>query len=145
MKEQERILALMDSQQLNAKDFAVEVGISAATMSNIINGRNKPSLEVMQKILNRFRNVSTVWLILGVGSMFNETSNSQTDISGNHSLLSPDNELAEYDNSNSNHKSHSYTKTSINQNRFLTTIKKVTKVVVFYNDGTFDELKNDIK
>ena len=80
MNEQQRLMALMRAEGLNAKTFAEQVGISAATMSNILNGRNNPSLEVMQKVLNRFRTLSPQWLILGVGSMYLEKSYSQGDI-----------------------------------------------------------------
>jgi transcriptional regulator with XRE-family HTH domain len=67
--ERERLKAVMDSEGMNAKQFAMEVGISAGTLSNILSGRNRPSLDVMQAVLYRFRQVRSDWLILGSGSM----------------------------------------------------------------------------
>ena len=58
---------------MNAKQFAQEVGISQGTLSNILGGRNKPSLDVMQAVLNRFRQVRSDWLILGSGVMYERT------------------------------------------------------------------------
>lgn len=70
MDERERLLKIIEAEKLNAKQFAAEVGIQAGTVSNIMGGRNKPSLEVMQRVLNRFRTINSDWLILGVGNMY---------------------------------------------------------------------------
>ena len=69
MNERERLLQVIEAEKMNAKQFAEEVGIQAGTLSNIISGRNNPSLDVMKRVLNRFRTLSSDWLILGVGSM----------------------------------------------------------------------------
>ena len=70
MNERERLLKLIADNNMSAKQFAAEVGIQAGTISNIVNGRNNPSLDVMQRVLNRFRTLSSDWLILGVGNMY---------------------------------------------------------------------------
>ena len=41
-------------------------------MSHLVSGRNNPSLEFVNKILKRFPEVSTDWLIAGTGSMTRE-------------------------------------------------------------------------
>ena len=70
MNERDRVLQVMQSEGMNAKQFCQEVGISQGTLSNIMGGRNKPSLDVMQAILRRFRAVNCDWLIMGVGTMY---------------------------------------------------------------------------
>ncbi len=78
MNERERLEKIIATLGINAKQFAQEVGIQAGTISNIMGGRNKPSLEVLQKVLNCYRTISSDWLILGIGSMYrptNETPN----------------------------------------------------------------------
>jgi len=134
MNEQERLMALMQAENMNAKDFAMEVGISPATMSNLINGRNKPSLEVMQKVLARFRMVNPQWLIVGNGSMYLEKSNSQSD----KPEVVTDGTAAE---------SAPYVSTPVAKAKTVqqpakpdAAAKEVVKVLVIYNDGTFDEL-----
>ena len=143
MKEQERLLALMQSEGLNSKEFAQQVGISAATMSNVINGRNNPSLEVMQKVLNRFRNVSTNWLILGVGSMYLEKSNSQDDKSSPNSLQEPESPGVNVHSLISGQyaeSAHPASQTPTLSPKPANNLRQVTRVLVFYNDGTFEEL-----
>jgi len=50
--------------------FADEIGVNRPGISHIISGRNKPGVELIQKVLKRFPEVSTDWLLMGNGSMF---------------------------------------------------------------------------
>ncbi len=78
MDEKERIEKIMLKEEMTAAIFASEIGIQGSTLSHILNGRNNPSLDVLKKILNRFRTISSDWLILGVGSMYRSEKQSQT-------------------------------------------------------------------
>ena len=78
MDEKERIEKIMLKEEMNSAVFASEIGIQGSTLSHILNGRNNPSLDVLKKILNRFRTVSSDWLILGIGSMYRTEKQSQT-------------------------------------------------------------------
>jgi transcriptional regulator with XRE-family HTH domain len=77
MDEKERIEKIMLKEEMNSAIFAAEIGIQGSTLSHILNGRNNPSLDVLKKILNRFRTVSSDWLILGIGSMYRVEKQSQ--------------------------------------------------------------------
>ena len=122
----ERFLEVMKSEGMNAKDFSLEVGISAATMSNIMNGKNNPSLDVIQKVLDRFRALSSDWLVLGVGSMYREKSKSRDD---NQLLaIQPEEEVFQ---------GHTM---PANQ-RYAQHSRKVSKIMIFYTDGSFDEIQ----
>ncbi len=72
MDGREKIKKIMEAEGLNAKQFVDRVRISQGTLSNILNGRNKPSLDVMQSILNAFRTISSDWLILDSGPMYRQ-------------------------------------------------------------------------
>lgn len=65
-----RIKILMNYKSLNPNDFANEIGVSKSTISHVFSGRNNPSLDVVSNILNRFPDVSSEWLLRGVGDMF---------------------------------------------------------------------------
>lgn len=78
MNEKERIEKIMLKEEMSSTVFAAEIGIQSSTLSHILNGRNNPSLEVLKKILNRFRTISSDWLILGIGSMYRSEKQSQT-------------------------------------------------------------------
>lgn len=67
MNERERIELLMKCYELTPSQFADRTGIQRASVSHIISGRNKPSLEVMLKIYDAFPGIDMKWLMTGVG------------------------------------------------------------------------------
>lgn len=73
VKMQERIVLLMKSLGLNPTQFADEIGVQRSSISHILSGRNNPSLDIVTKILNRFKEVDSNWLILGKGSLFSKS------------------------------------------------------------------------
>ena len=67
MNERERIELLMKCYNLSPSQFADRTGIQRASVSHIISGRNKPSLEVMLKIYEAFPGLDMKWLMTGIG------------------------------------------------------------------------------
>lgn len=67
MNERERIELLMKCYGLTPSQFADRTGIQRASVSHIISGRNKPSLEVMLKIYDAFPGIDMKWLMTGQG------------------------------------------------------------------------------
>jgi transcriptional regulator with XRE-family HTH domain len=66
----DRFIKLMQYYNLTPSLFADEIGVNRPGISHIISGRNKPGVELIQKVLKRFPEVSTDWLLMGNGSMF---------------------------------------------------------------------------
>lgn len=60
-----RLMEVMKAKGMNASQFADAIGIQRSGMSHILSGRNKPSLEFVLKVLSRFPDVDTDWLIRG--------------------------------------------------------------------------------
>lgn len=117
----ERIEKIMEMEQLSASKFADAIGVQRSSISHILSGRNKPSLELINKILDQFQQVNADWLLLGKGEMVNgETldlpQNSryefQSGQTGTPDLDNPSSELP-----------------------------KPVKIVVFYSDNTFEEFR----
>jgi len=63
----ERMRQVMERKGLNAKGFAELLGIQRSGLSHIYSGRNKPGLDLIQKILEVFPEVSAGWLLTGTG------------------------------------------------------------------------------
>jgi len=130
MNERQRLQQLMEAEQLSAKQFADQVGISAGTISNIMGGRNNPSLDVLQAVFNRFRTVNSDWLILGIGSMYRPNGGqdgpqtSLFDMPPVQPVLQPEQQPA-----------------TCNLQSVAQPVKekKVAKIVVYYTDGTYEE------
>ncbi len=76
----EKLLKLMDSEKLTASRLAELLGIRSSGISHIISERNKPSYDLLQKILRRFPNINPDWLLLDSEQMY-RTDNPTTGAS----------------------------------------------------------------
>ena len=129
MNSREKIVKIMESEGMSSKQFADEIGIQAGTISNIVNGRNNPSLEVMQKVLNRFRTISSDWLVLNIGTMYRPNGaiveqQALFDIKPLETEGVPVQPVVE---------------AKKEQPQNVTAPKVIEKIVIFYTDGTFEE------
>jgi len=64
-----RIRELLEVRQLSPTQFADLIGVGRPVISHILSERNKPSLEVVQKVLDAFPDISLSWLMKGIGPM----------------------------------------------------------------------------
>ena len=69
----EKLLNLMKSEQLTASKLAELLDIQPSGISHILSGRNKPSFDLVQKILRRFPRVNPDWLLLDKDEMYRPT------------------------------------------------------------------------
>jgi len=78
----DRILKIMDYNKFTPSEFADVLEIDRSRLSHILNGRNKPSLEIVMKILEKFPEISSDWLLFGSGNMLKniETSNKNLNL-----------------------------------------------------------------
>ena len=68
----ERIKQVMDYEQMSPTAFADKININRSSLTHIFSGRNQPSLDVAKKILIAFPEISTEWLIVGMGNMIQD-------------------------------------------------------------------------
>ena len=61
----ERLQLLMNENELTASSFADKIGVQRSSISHILSGRNKPSLDFIAKIEANFTEVSFHWLLTG--------------------------------------------------------------------------------
>lgn len=103
----------MEFNGLSASAFADRIGVQRSSISHIISGRNKPSLDFVLKITQEFKDVDLYWLLNGKG--FYPT--------------------AAKDNKDSVDKGT--TKASLKSDDI-----EIERIVFFYTDGSFKEYKN---
>ncbi|WP_162053097.1 helix-turn-helix transcriptional regulator [Pontibacter pamirensis] len=65
----DRIRQLMDYKGFTSTQLADDIEVPRAIVSHILSGRNKPSLDVMLKIISSYREIAVNWLLLGEGKM----------------------------------------------------------------------------
>ena len=64
-----RIELVMNQEGLFAKEFSEQLGVQRSSISHLITGRNKPSIDFIQKFIVAFPRYNLLWLISGEGAM----------------------------------------------------------------------------
>lgn len=72
-----RLQKVMDFYGESASSFASKIGVQRSSISHIISGRNKPSLDFVLKVLSSFPEVDLYWLMNGKGEFPPKSINSE--------------------------------------------------------------------
>ena len=131
MSEKERIEEIMKSMKLTARQFAKEIRVQPGTISNMMSGRNNPSYEVIKRIMERYPTLNPEWLINGRGVMWRTAPGEQA---GLFDSLPPD---PTDKSARSAQKEEPQTPAAPQ--------KKISRIVVYYTDNTFEEFTTSIQ
>lgn len=113
-----RLQKVIDFYEESASSFADKVGVQRSSISHIISGRNKPSLDFVLKILSAYPEVELYWLLNGKGQ-FPPTQ--------------PETSL----------KPSTGNRVSIVSDKHSEESKMIDRIVIFYSDGTFENFTAD--
>ena len=124
-----RLEQFLAAENITQSQFADTLGVARASISHLLAGRNKPSFDFIESVARCYPEINLEWLITGSGSMYKKGKNSSNSLEG--TLFGPE----------------------IEQNNKTTTLNKkaqstkgqrsISKVMVFYDDGTFEELSRE--
>jgi transcriptional regulator with XRE-family HTH domain len=139
----EQIQYLIDHYQLSASQLADKLDIQRSTISHLLSGRNKPSLDLLKRIVATFPHINEAWLLSGHGNPLKQTIKPIDDNipkeqglftgvkqEATQSYVTPVNtdvKQTELDTDVNNEESID---TSVNND-------EIEQILVFYRDGTF--------
>lgn len=63
----ERLQKVIEFYDESASSFAEKIGVQRSSISHILSGRNKPSLDFVMKVLHSYPEVELYWLMNGKG------------------------------------------------------------------------------
>ena len=118
-----RLQRVMDYYSESASSFAEKIGVQRSSISHILSGRNKPSLEFVLKIISHYPEVGLYWLLNGKGE-FPQKKDSAT----NAPEVSPEPTIPEKETPHQKHRQSP---------------KSIERIVIFYNDGSYKNYTND--
>lgn len=142
-----RLEIILDYYGLNASAFADKIGVQRSSLSHLLSGRNKPSLDFILKILEEFPDVDLYWILNGKGhfpkrdepqiiSDDNLTTVSKPNTpTPTKDVIEPTDLFSEPKNSVDKKATESKEESQNNITEPLTS--DVEKIVFFYKDGTF--------
>ncbi|PZU82235.1 MAG: XRE family transcriptional regulator [Chryseobacterium sp.] len=171
MEFNDRITKVIEYTELTPAEFAEEIGVQRSSISHIISGRNKPSLDFISKIKTKFPKLEWEWLITGTGEMvitqqpeiIPEEKNVEPEKKKKSSLPDLFSMISDEDfgytdtktQKNSN-PPESDISASLSENKIINdsqrlenfdkkqenSSKKIKRIVFFYQDGTFEIYEN---
>ncbi len=115
-----RMERLLGYYSLTASAFADKIQVQRSSISHLLSGRNKPSLDFVLKVVKTFPEVNLYWLLNGKGSFPSQTN---SDIIPD---LSP-----------------TVQKKSTPLPPPSQTEKTIDKIIIFYSDGSFKSYHGD--
>ena len=144
-----RLEIILDYYALNASTFADRIGVQRSSMSHLLSGRNKPSLDFVMKILEVFPDVDLYWILNGKGSfpkIEEETIGKRTDTiseikipitpsSSNENIIVGD--LFSDVNYKEEVKPEIRNFAGSQNSNFNPVEGEIEKIVIFYKNGTF--------
>lgn len=163
MNEKERVELIMKCYNLTPSQFADRTGIQRASVSHILSGRNKPSLEVMLKIYESFPGLDMAWLMTGKGmvpeqqmqhnvveeplslpmpELFVQSQMEPVPTPATHSepapqkvskIVQPRPQVAE-------RSSRRASSRSLSQPETTASVRKIKEIRIFYTDGTYETM-----
>jgi transcriptional regulator with XRE-family HTH domain len=63
----ERLDQILSHYEMTASAFADAIGVQRSSISHLLSGRNKPSLDFVLKVVREFPEVNLYWLLNGKG------------------------------------------------------------------------------
>lgn len=120
-----RLGEILDYYGITAAAFSDMLAVNRSTISHLLSGRNKPSLEFVLKVLNQFPEVELYWLLNGQGHFPTQQKNT---FSENTTATNIPNERSKT----------VLQETSVNASNEITDdFGPIERIVVFYKNGKF--------
>jgi len=116
-----RIETVIDHLELSVSAFADEIGVQRSSISHLLSGRNKPSLDFVMKLVDTYPEVDLYWLLKGIGSFPKEVNAQAKDEVPTGPLEKHENTIP----------------SSIPSTGNEVDAKEPSRIVLFYPDGTF--------
>ncbi|NEN25759.1 helix-turn-helix transcriptional regulator [Cryomorpha ignava] len=122
MELKDRIATIIKVNNHTASSFADLLGIQRSSVSHILNGRNNPSLDFIQKVLENFPRVDSGWLITGKNPESKKPDDTPTINKAPHEITTQQPKM---------------------KSKSKSEIKTIEKIVIFYTDRTFETYEQD--
>ena len=128
-----RIKKIMEYYDLNASTFAEKIQVQRSSISHILSGRNKPSLDFILKISKQFDEVDLYWLLFGNGTF---PKSKKTEGVFPSTLFSEIDQKVDISEKKENEVIQSNVEQTILK-QFSN--NEIEKIVLFYKDGSFKD------
>lgn len=136
-----RLEHLLDYYDMSASLFADKLGVQRSGLSHLLSGRNKPSLDFVLKIMDKFPEVDLYWLLNGKGSFPKNSDEEKKEASAPTSQKHEETNIGLGDLFSANDEKNISEENTAQINSQVQSASSIDKIVIFYKDGTFKDYK----
>ncbi|WP_424656411.1 helix-turn-helix domain-containing protein [Capnocytophaga granulosa] len=127
-----RLQRIMDYYDLNASALADSLGVLRSSISHLLSERNKPSLDFVLKIIDKYPEVDLYWLLYGKGSFPKEEKKTAPTPLPTEILFPEDNVLED-----SEKERKVVPEIPVKKQK-----RQIQKIIFFYEDNSFEIFEN---
>ena len=134
----DRLQQFLSAENLTQSQFADSINVARASISHILAGRNKPGFEFIESVARRYPSLNIEWFITGKGKMYKSASEApaaQVSPAAADAMIEEDLFAQHVEPIKSVTLDKPYQKPIKEKN--------ISKILVFYSDGTFEEYNNN--
>jgi len=131
----DRISLLLKTKNLSPSLFADEIQVQRSSVSHVLSGRNKPSLDFVLKILSTYPEVSSEWLMFGKGQMLKQADKKEEIIEQEKQVVEMPIKTEKFE---KDKKGSAPSYPVVNEKQDIQS-GEIEKIVVFNKDGTYKE------
>jgi plasmid maintenance system antidote protein VapI len=110
-----RLEKILSFYNLSASSFADKIGVQRSSISHLLTGRNKPSLEFVMKVVTTYPEVNLYWLLNGKGTFPQKKESTASPAQSSPPPI-----------------------------KISSTEKSMQKIIVLYTDGSFETFEPSI-
>ena len=141
-----RLKQFLAAENITQAQFADKINVVRASVSHVLAGRNNPSFDFIKEMMAQYPNLNIEWLMFGKGKMYKENHQSPPVA---QDILFPEelsDTLFSVQDSQPEIKmeepveSSTALNTLVESSQINVTQRKVSKIIVLFDDGTFQEL-----
>lgn len=137
-----RLKQFLSVENISQSSFADTIGVAKASISHILAGRNKPGFDFIESVARHYPTLNIDWLVTGRGKMYGGGVSSSSRLFDDADELAKD--LQESNIAQATDSSRQFFNSRINSQSLAPlptrTDKKITKIMVFYDDNSYVEL-----
>lgn len=134
-----KIKQILVDKNITASHFADEIGVQRSSISHILAGRNRPSLDIIQKIIKRYPELGLDWILATDDSEASERSLDSSKIANYPSESSSSRRTTSSLGFNGRKQLEPREGLANSKNNADVTPKSIERILIFYTDGTFKD------
>ncbi len=138
-----RLKQFLAAENITQAQFADNINVVRASVSHVLSGRNNPSFDFIKAMMSNYPRLNIDWLMFGKGKMYKDSVHIDDDLL--FPIIEPETEvrvpeIVAVDTVRASEETSNEMDTSIDIIQSAVKQRKVSKIIILFDDGTFQEM-----